>query len=63
MMTPSEKDLAKMAQLVAAAIAEVSTPMYQDRMRLAAIDAMARYGAFRAAGFTEAQALELVKPK
>jgi hypothetical protein len=55
-----EKNAAKAAQLIKAAMEEMNTPAYRERLYFLARDYHNRYVSFVAAGFTEAQALALV---
>lgn len=65
MSTPNnqEQNAAKMAQLIRNGMEELRTPAYRERLQLIASDLFARYQAFVAAGFTEAQALQLLIAK
>jgi len=56
-----EQAAAKIAPLLRECLDELKTPMYADRMKIMAMDRMAKYRAHIDAGFTEAQALELCK--
>lgn len=61
MKDSAEQAAQKLAPLLKAWMAELSTPMYVDRMMVIATDRMVKYRAHIKAGFTEAQALELCK--
>ena len=56
-----EKQAAELARALKLWTDEMCSPAYFERLRLAAVDRRARYASNLAAGFTEAQALELVK--
>lgn len=62
-MTPKqlEEQAEKMARLLKMAIEEIESPMHADKMRFFAIERWAKFKALKQAGFTEQQALEIVK--
>lgn len=60
MKLPTEQDLVKGAQLLRAALLEMRTPLFSDRMIFYALDLRMKYLALVAEGFTEAQALQIV---
>ena len=59
--TKEEQAQVKLAQLIGAAMAELTTPAYLQRMQFLARDRRTKYLAHIEAGFTEAQALELCR--
>ena len=59
--TKEEQEQVKLAQLIGAAMAELTTPAYLHRMQFLARDRRAKFLAHIEAGFTEAQALELCR--
>ena len=63
MTTPSKQDEqnVKAAQMLRAVFEEMQTPLYRERKRFLAAEKLNTYRAYVAAGFTEAQALELCK--
>ena len=53
-------DLVKFAQALKGLQEEMKTPLFAERMRLVAEHHFARFMAFKKAGFSAAEALELV---
>lgn len=63
MTTPNKEEQAniKIAQLLKAAFENMQTPAYREHRRLVAHEKMSAYKSYIEAGFTESQAIELVK--
>ncbi|SFB74400.1 hypothetical protein SAMN05216344_102188 [Polaromonas sp. OV174] len=63
MTTPSKQEQleVKMAQLLRVAFDELQTPISTERKKYMAFNKFADFRAYVAAGFTEAQAIELCK--
>lgn len=60
LQTQTEQDAAKLAQLVHTTMKNMVTPVYLDLMRHFALDLRLKFVALLEAGFTEAQALQIV---
>lgn len=59
----TEKDAAKMTQLLKAAMEELDTPLARERTVYTARAAWMQYGAYVGQGFTPEQAIQLVIAK
>lgn len=56
-----ERDSAKLAQLIVRALEELQSPAFADRMRLMAIEKRVKFLALVGQGFSEEQAIRLLK--